>query len=65
MATVQIAVDRDFQGTLKHLLERAAHEYLAADRRAEEARDTGTATRAAWRKNAEWCLEVAAQLRRT
>ena len=59
--TVQIAVPREFQGTLKFILEEAARQYskAAADQESSES------TREAWRVNAARCLEIAAQLRRT
>lgn len=63
MGTMQIVIDRDFQGVLKFLLERAAREYReSADNPNQPATEE---TRQAWRSNAARCLEVAAQLRRT
>jgi hypothetical protein len=61
--TVQVTVDREFQGTLRFILEEAARQY---HRSAEDPNSqVCDATRSAWRANRARCLEVAAQLRRT
>jgi hypothetical protein len=61
MAVVQVSVEREFQGTLKSILEGQAREY----REAAVMNDGSEEVKAAWRKNAVECLKVAAQLRRT
>lgn len=60
---VHVAVDREFQGTLKFILEEAARQYKHSAGDPES--KASSVVREEWRASAARCLEVAAQLRRT